>query len=159
MDRVLRALGVVAVLAAATDFLLLRSIPLVNTDTSFSTIILQGMVATTAFCLCFATGVVGLVATGLRHERKWLVVLAVLTLVAVYARYVLLFGGWEARLYQVAGLGAYQWEQLFIDVLVPLPLPLAVLLYARPRRRSQAVDGDLVVERLRTPSESTNVTE
>src|SRR5262245_20213702 len=158
VDRVLRTLGVVAVLAAATDFLLLQSIPLEGTDVSYGAIVLQGMVATTAFCLCFATGVVGLVVTGQRHERRWLVVLAGLTLVAVYARYVFLFGDWDARLYQLAGVASFRWAQIIANVLAPLPVPLAVLLYARPRR-SKAVDVDVVVERLRTPGEGTRITD
>ncbi len=70
---------------------------------------------------------------------------------AVYARYAFILNrALEDAIYRLVGNAGYLWIEIFIDVLVPLPVALAVLLYARPRR-SKAVDADLLVERLRTP--------
>jgi hypothetical protein len=154
VDRALRTLGVIALLATTAEFLVLRSAPAFLIDPSPVEVAVPAMLATTAFCLCFASGVVALVATGQRRQRGWLILFAALTLLAVYARYAFILNrDLEDAIYRQGGDTGYLWIEIFIDVLVPLPVPLAVLLYARPRR-SKAVDADLLVERLRTPDKT-----
>lgn len=151
MDRALRTLGVIALLATTAEFFALRSAPDILVDPNPIEVAVPAMLATTAFCLCFASGVIALVVTWQHHQRGWLILFAALTLVAVYARYTFILDqDLEAAFFKAAGDASFVWVQIFIDVLVPLPVPLAVLLYARPRR-SKAVDADLLVERLRTP--------
>ncbi len=64
MDRALRTLGVIALLATTAEFFALRSAPDILIDPNPIEVAVPAMLATTAFCLCFASGVVTLVVTG-----------------------------------------------------------------------------------------------
>lgn len=153
MDRVLRALGFLALFFCIAEFLLLQSIPSVQTEYTMVQSVLQSALAQTAFCLCLAAGVAALVVAGQRRTWLWFAVLAVVTLVAVYGRYILDLDAVSYALYQSqvqAASGAFlDVNEIIIYVLVPLPTSLAVLLYGFTcPLRHRTMDADLQVERL-----------
>lgn len=140
MDRVLRLLAVLSLVANIAFSIVIERGPRPNPDPSFK--VYNGLwwplMAQTSYMFAFAVGVVALTAAVWRRHIVWAVLLSVVLVAFTYGLIVAFYFNVPSRLLPSL-LNLYNGSAILADAIAPAILPLLALTYSFwPRRRGLA---------------------